>query len=87
MIQIQNTTTVKEPPCPQGGRREYARYGHNHNSSVTGHCGGGVLRRATPTPPSAPLPPTTTNIQGEILKALSLEISLRLARERMSRDS
>ena len=37
-------TLLIEPPCGQGGRREQTKTGNNRNSSVTGHCGGGVVR-------------------------------------------
>ena len=38
---------LKEPPCEQGGRRRYESSGDINNSSVTSHCGGGVLREYT----------------------------------------
>ena len=37
-------TLLIEPPCEQGGRRLQAKPGNNHNLSLTGHCGGGVVR-------------------------------------------
>ena len=48
-----NPYTPKEPPCGQGGRREYVRPSDIHNSSVTGYCGGGVCGTTTlrTTPP------------------------------------
>ena len=68
----QKTTRQKEPPCPQGGRREYVRRGDIHNSSMTGYCGGGVCGtttlRTTP-PPQLLITFKTITITGSLLQA------------------
>ena len=68
----QKTTYQREPPCGQGGRREYVRPSDIHNSSVTGYCGGGVcgttMLRTTP-PPQLLITFKTITITGLLLQA------------------